>query len=1091
MMPMRCCTPTVHVEDGLHTPTLLSANCGKYGTSPSLHCAYAVLLTSLFPEFVCGYLSASDILNVSLVSRTFHRAVQQPQVWKALLACHFRFSDVDLMALDRMSAGTSTFGGSNATSINSLYLRAHQASSFVLRPGCTIDPLMLAAGVPRLARVLHGAPTSSTGRKPLPSPDRCMSAFGGGLTSSQGVTPTPSRHRPWSTTAGNHVGRLARLEVATPTSVPGDDDHDVTEFHLCATISDLVAGAGTAGRVAAGTHELRATPEASHFVDDDAWSVRWSNEPLTHLDHLPPLHYTSHEYLFHMEQGAGVPVANNASTLCDGMMLEPLVRSSACDDEDEGGALYASGALVLGSECHHRFSEIWESQEAARQPTVDTTVLHIPMEPLECSDPIYDDGMRSSSLMSNWFGGVSGTPVPRQLTSPPVASWDAEDSVRLTCNPEDSSSTNCAMVLASVVCAETLVSSLRCGADAYPFQKLFAHVHRHRVKTFLDATSRSRKAALAAVAEQSYEEALQRFNISIESMMEGGCASSAANNYREALVSELVLRGRLLRTLKRDEQALGDFAMAYTLDNGCHEAYTESTVIITSPERCVTHAARILSPSFSMHAVYDEMLVAGKSITERAAFLFEVLFWRGPSMMLHVYQYLICDIVGYRPVRLLLNAEELAESPSERLTVKAWILHDNGNVEQARSTAELSVSLISHDMARFVAETEHRCTELTKRLLGTHNIEQLLSVHAPMAAFRSVQKLAAIREAMQALNDIDLAATLAVAHVDEMHVFQQALYSRDGEVGDFLRDGDCAVFGSAPSQVTSVTASFSYFTLAYLNGDSDISIDAYRRHMFSHSQPSRAGGAFNNLGFIVLKRRGPALALPLFEAARAIYPTHFKTLKNLARCYTQLGMLEDAYHALTAVADCGAFCGPRAEVLYDRSCLTRSNLADLNRATELNPRFSNPYKLRAALCMDRGDAQAAIEELNKVISLTMNAEDVSLRALFRRDAGDRAGAMRDMALAVTLMPTNKEYRNALRELVMDDARRTWVPRADSHGDVGDELFALHQDHHSAPATTPATPTDPADMQHDRFQNAVIDEETDRLVVSAVSQWIDS
>lgn len=1071
----RCCTPPLQ-EDVWNTPSqladdaVLAHNSTATMRASSPPPCYAVLFTSLLPEFVCVYLEPRDVVHMSLASKAMHRIIQQPQVWRTMLQSHFRYSAADIHSLDRMSAGLSEGGGdyAAASGVGSPYVRAPHASSLVLRPGCTIDPLMLAPGMPRLARVLSGPPqlqktTRSSPDRATFTPFTCC----GALTCSQGVTPTPSRAQPWSVQDAAH--RHADVYAAAAPPFPFNDGVESSDmFHLHATVHELMRGAGA---------------RQQEMPHEDDWSVRWMGDQS--VDNEPPVapHHTlqqQSEYLFHVEQGT-------RGTTNGMLLLEPLVSSSAAQsdyDSDEDGYVYGSGALVLGNECHNRFSEIWESREMQQPPTVDTTVLHLPMEPLEFSDPFVEEGgVRSGSIKSCWVGSVNDTPIPRLLASPPSTTtwWGDAPPNGGWCHPQHhSEGRNSSVVLASVVCAETLVSSLRCGGEAYNFQKLYAYLYQNRIRHFLASIAVRQQSAVTAAQQNQHATALQSLTQNIEVILEGGCGNGS-NRIAATLVRNLVLRGRLLRMLGRDREALADFSMAYTMDASCKEAYTESTIIITSADRCATHASSILSSTFDVDVAYDDIVTAGKSVMERAAFLFEVMFWKGPSCTLYLHQYILCDAAGFRPVRLLLEAEVLASAPHERLTVRAWIQHDNGDIEKARTTAELAVSLIPHDMTRVISAAEQRFIDLAKCLVDTPNIEALMTAHAPATTAQTIERLTSLRNAVQSLSDADLSAALVAVSAEALEPFVAALRRANGSSTETSAM-------TPPQQPSMVSAAFAYFTLAYLNGESDVAVDAYRRHLYAGPLPSRTGSALNNVGFIMFKRLGAALALPLFEAARDVYPTHFRNLKNLAKCYAMLGRRDDAIRAITAVADCTHFRGPRADALYDRFCMAHFALNDLKRASELNPRCGNTYRLRAALIMDRGDAAGAVAELDKIISLTMSAEDVALRALFRRDAGDRAGAMRDMALAVTLMPSFKEYRSTLRELVFEDVQQNWSPFEVEAGDIVDgESVASPQSPPDAHSPSLSTPTGVTESHHERLRNSVIDEETDKAIISAV-RW---
>ncbi|KAG5490507.1 hypothetical protein JKF63_00627 [Porcisia hertigi] len=79
------------------------------------------------------------------------------------------------------------------------------------------------------------------------------------------------------------------------------------------------------------------------------------------------------------------------------------------------------------------------------------------------------------------------------------------------------------------------------------------------------------------------------------------------------------------------------------------------------------------------------------------------------------------------------------------------------------------------------------------------------------------------------------------------------------------------------------------------------------------------------------------------------------------------------------------FCFIPSELLVERSrCLC--TIADMAEATEQHPSLSYPYQMRAAMAMDRGYHLAAIMELNRIMSLSMDANDIALQVRFLQDA---------------------------------------------------------------------------------------------------------
>lgn len=84
-------------------------------------------------------------------------------------------------------------------------------------------------------------------------------------------------------------------------------------------------------------------------------------------------------------------------------------------------------------------------------------------------------------------------------------------------------------------------------------------------------------------------------------------------------------------------------------------------------------------------------------------------------------------------------------------------------------------------------------------------------------------------------------------------------------------------------------------------------------------------------------------------------------------------------------------CFVPSELLVERSRCVHT-IADLAEATEQHPGLSYPYQMRAAMAMDRGYHLAAVMELSRIMTLTMDVNDVALRVRFLHDATDMAAA---------------------------------------------------------------------------------------------------
>jgi tetratricopeptide (TPR) repeat protein len=178
--------------------------------------------------------------------------------------------------------------------------------------------------------------------------------------------------------------------------------------------------------------------------------------------------------------------------------------------------------------------------------------------------------------------------------------------------------------------------------------------------------------------------------------------------------------------------------------------------------------------------------------------------------------------------------------------------------------------------------------------------------------------------------------------------------------------------------------------------------------------PSRQAIAINNIASLLINRGDLSEATKILEECRAFLPSYFMTYRNLAKAYSRNG---DRWNAYVTLSNALTMCEPLpAEAYAERAKYATFSWTDCDTATKLHPRLSYPYRLRAAIYMDRRRDQEAINELSTVISLTCEASDAALRAMFFRDSGDLRSALRDTALAVVLSPGREEYRQTLLQL---------------------------------------------------------------------------
>lgn len=530
----------------------------------------------------------------------------------------------------------------------------------------------------------------------------------------------------------------------------------------------------------------------------------------------------------------------------------------------------------------------------------------------------------------------------------------------------------------SVVCAATLRESFREGCLTYPFKNLFRMIYVNRAGNFLSLLSSRRNRSIVSMTYGDHESAVSILSENVRNIVEGGCGR--LNEVRHALVKDLILRGRCLLMLHQDESALDDFALATLLDPQQAEAYSECTLITTTPARCSSQASKILSPAFDMEDEYDRLVTSGQSLGRRASFLFEVMFWRGPSLMLYMYQYFLCDALKVWPVRLLFAAENFVDAPYQKLMLRSWMCYDRGENDKALEAAELAVSLLPASVARALQATEKKATSLARRVVCGEQVDEVPQVLA---------------QTIRDVGDVNLASLL---------IASDQFFNQPMEIGKSVEG----------------PASFALFTLGFVGRWSEISVDSYRKYVFAKPPPSRVSITLNNIASSLMHRREMTTALALVQQAVAISPHNFMCYRSLARSLAALGRGSEAQSVYSLAIQ---QCEHTAEAHLERSKFVVDPSADLSEATKWDPRMSHPYRLRAAMLMDRGNFSDAVSELDKVTKLTFAASDIALRALFRYDSGDLDGSIADMSLAVTLAPSREEFHSSLKQFISERIHR--------------------------------------------------------------------
>ncbi|KEG14914.1 putative ETO1-like protein 1-like [Trypanosoma grayi] len=500
-----------------------------------------------------------------------------------------------------------------------------------------------------------------------------------------------------------------------------------------------------------------------------------------------------------------------------------------------------------------------------------------------------------------------------------------------------------------LVCAATMTRTAQQCHIPFPWRAYCKILYERCVSPFLGFLKTAQIEAKRAEGLGDLHAAVERLCFVVNTICQGDC-SVGGRGAREVVRSELCrtlrLRARLYLRLSEAEAAHNDLCLAELLDD-CHddEVANHTAMMPSDPDGKsveIEGGLNVFPPC--LESEYTRVAVH-KDILHRAAFLQRWLRQHGPSALLYLLQYMICDELRLGAPHLLQRAAECATT-YERLVVQAWRSYDRELSEAAVSDAELGVSMLPPSF-RAWADKESAA----------------------------------------------LCRLLARATEEEILRFIEAKPS--GQHTDFL-----------PS-----SAAFAYFFLGVMGQTiAGVAMDALTKFVVLSPSNYHRAVALLLVAQEYVEKGDTQRCMCLLQVALKLNPTYYPAYSLLAQQQVLHGDMSGAYTTLSMAIQ---HCHPiPAEAFVRRSrCSLRDPLDDVNAATDLHPRLSYPYRIRAAMLMDKGDSEAAIAEISRIIALTSDPNDVMLRLTFYLDSGCREGALDDLALLVLLAPQQECYRD--------------------------------------------------------------------------------
>ncbi|KAM0868208.1 hypothetical protein ACQ4PT_041508 [Festuca glaucescens] len=227
-------------------------------------------------------------------------------------------------------------------------------------------------------------------------------------------------------------------------------------------------------------------------------------------------------------------------------------------------------------------------------------------------------------------------------------------------------------------------------------------------------------------------------------------------------------------------------------------------------------------------------------------------------------------------------------------------------------------------------------------------------------------------------------------------------------------------------------ASFAlYYFLSYVAMEEDMrsntTVMLLERLWECAEQPWHKQLALHQLGCVMLERGE-------FKDAQG----HVYSLAGVARAKYKCGHKYMAYKLMNRVV--GDY-DPAGWMYQERSvyCVGKEKMADLRTATELDPTLTYPYKYRAAALLEEDKFEAALEEIDKVLSFRMVLDCLELRAWFYLAAGDFEAAVQDVRAILTLDPTYMMFHGKMHGEQLIELLRGHV----QHWDMADCWMQLY------------------------------------------------